>query len=145
MAHKRIRPKKFKVGDNVLLFNSKVRLFGERKLCSKWKRPYTIVNTSSHGVITLQDNGGEYFKVNGQRLKIFHEPFHSSEVIDEVKLVDFDSTHLLLRNRAHAPLDHLAHNLGSPHKEDEAQMSPEEGGQTYGSVNPTSWPLGLGL
>ena len=122
---KRIRPKKFKVGDNVLLFNSKVRIFGEGKLCSKWKRPYTLVNTSSHGAITLQDNGGEYFKVNCQRLKIFHEPFHSSEVIDEVKLVDFDSTHLLLGDKTHTPNDHLAYNLESPPEENEAQTSPE--------------------
>jgi hypothetical protein len=127
---KRIKPKEFKPGDKVLMFNSRVKLFGEGKIRSKWKGPYTVINASSHGAITLQDNDGEYFKVNGHQLKLFFEPFHSDEVFDKIKLVDFDSTHLLLRNRAHAPLDHLAHNLGSPHEEDEAQTSPEEGGQT---------------
>ena len=112
------------------MFNSRVKLFGEGKLRSKWKGPYTIINASSHRAITLQDDDGEYFKVNVQCLKLFYEPFHFGKVFDEIKLVDYDSTHLLLRNNAHAPMDHPAHNLGSPPKEDEAQTSPEEGGRT---------------
>ncbi|XP_039851417.1 ATP-dependent Clp protease proteolytic subunit-like [Panicum virgatum] len=59
---KRINPKEFKPGDKVLMFNSRVKLFGEGKLRSKWKGSYTVVNTSSHGAITLQDDDGEYFK-----------------------------------------------------------------------------------
>ncbi|XP_021319210.1 uncharacterized protein LOC110436436 [Sorghum bicolor] len=35
----RIKPKEFRKGDRVLLFNSKVRLFGAGKLWSKWKGP----------------------------------------------------------------------------------------------------------
>ena len=112
------------------MFNSRVKLFGEGKIHSKWKGPYTVVNTSSHGAITLQDDDGEYFKVNGHRLKLFHEPFRPSEVFDEIKLLDFDSTHLLHRKKAHAPPDHLAYDLRSPHKETEAQLSPEGGGRT---------------
>ena len=60
-----IKQKGFKEGDKVLLFNSKVKLFSEGKLRSKWKGPYTIVNTSSHGAITIQDDEGNTFKVNG--------------------------------------------------------------------------------
>jgi alpha-galactosidase/6-phospho-beta-glucosidase family protein len=48
-----IQYKEFKEGYKVLLFNSRVKLFGERKLRSKWKGPYTINNTSSHGMITI--------------------------------------------------------------------------------------------
>ena len=62
----RIKQKEFKEGDKVLLFNSKVKPFGEGKLRSKWKGPYTIVNTSSHGAITIQDDEDNVFKVNGQ-------------------------------------------------------------------------------
>ena len=113
---KRIKTKEFKSGDKVLMFNSRVKLFGEGKLRSKWKGPYTVVNTCSHGAITLQDDDGEYFKVNGHRLKLFHEPFLPDEVFDEIKLVYFDSTHLLHRNKAHAPSDHLTHDPRSPHK-----------------------------
>ena len=61
----RIKQKEFKEGDKVLLFNSKVKLFGEGKLQSKWKGPYTVVNTSSYGAITIQDDEGNTFKVNG--------------------------------------------------------------------------------
>jgi dTDP-4-amino-4,6-dideoxygalactose transaminase len=50
---KRIRPKKFKVGDKVLLFNSRVKLFGHEKLRSKWIGPYTVVNMSPLGAITI--------------------------------------------------------------------------------------------
>ena len=64
-AH-RIKQKEFKEGDKVLLFNSKVKLFGEGKLQSKWKGPYTIINTSSHGATTIQDDKGNTFKVNSQ-------------------------------------------------------------------------------
>ena len=127
---KRIKPKEFKPGDKVLMFNSRVKLFGEGKPRGKWKGPYTVVNTSSHGAITLQDNDGENFKVNGHRLKLFYEPSRPGEVFDEIKLVDFDSTHLLHRDEAHAPPDLLAHDLRSSHEEMEAQPSPERGGRT---------------
>ena len=63
---KRIKIKQFKAGDKVLLFNSCVRLFGHGKLRSKWD--------VDHCAITLQDDDGNVFKANGQRLKIFLEP-----------------------------------------------------------------------
>ena len=62
--NKRIKPKEFKSEDKVLLFNSRVKLFGEGKLRSKWKGPYTIVKTSSHRAVTLQVDDGKIFKVN---------------------------------------------------------------------------------
>ena len=57
---KRIKPKEFKPGDKVQLFNSRVKHFGEGKLRSKWKGPYTVVNASSHGAVTLQDDEGKW-------------------------------------------------------------------------------------
>jgi hypothetical protein len=60
-----MKQKEFKEGDKVLLFKSKVKLFGEEKLQSKWKGPYTVINTSSHNAITIQDDEGNVFKVNG--------------------------------------------------------------------------------
>ena len=124
---KRIKPKEFKPGDKVLLFNSRVKPFGKGKLRSKWKGPYTVVNTSSHGAVTLQDDEGKLFKLNGQRLKVFHEPFYSGKVIDEISLVDFESTHVVPGKKSQAPLHHLAHNIESPHKGDGNKTSPSCG------------------
>jgi hypothetical protein len=64
---KRIKKKEFIPKDKVLLFNSRVRLF-------------------RHRAITLQNNEGTLFKVNGQRLKIFLEPNKPLEVVE---LLDF--------------------------------------------------------
>ena len=70
----RIKQKDFKPGDKVLLFNSRIKLFGHGKLRSKWKGPYSVIEAMPHGAITLQDDNGKIFKVNGHRLKIFLEP-----------------------------------------------------------------------
>jgi len=78
-------------GDKVLLFNSQVKLFGEGKLTSKWQGPYTIINTSPHGAITIQDDDGNIFKVNGQCLKVFLEPSYNTDLdIDKIDLTAFD-------------------------------------------------------
>jgi len=87
----RIQQKEFKEGDKVLLFKSQVKLFGKGKLHSKWEGPFTVVNSSTHGVITIQDNDDNTLKVNGQRLKVFLEPSHDiNQEIDEINLVSFD-------------------------------------------------------
>ena len=51
--HKRIKIKQFKMGDMVLLFNCRVRLFGQGKIRSKWEGPYLVLNIADHGAITL--------------------------------------------------------------------------------------------
>jgi hypothetical protein len=92
---KRIRPKEFKAGDKVLLFNSRVKLFGHGKLRSKWIGPYTVINKSPHGAITIQDDEGKISKVNCHCLKVFLTPSDLNEVVDFINLVDFDNIHLL--------------------------------------------------
>ena len=82
---KRLKKKDFEPGDQVLLFNSRVKLFGHRKLRSKWEGPFKVINTSSHGAVTLQTDEGTLFKVNGH-LKLFSEPFNS-EVVDGLDFV----------------------------------------------------------
>ena len=49
-------------------------MFGHGKLRSKWEGPYFVLNATDHGAITLQDDDGNIFKANGQRLKVFLEP-----------------------------------------------------------------------
>jgi hypothetical protein len=78
---KRIKKKEFAPRDKVLLFNFRVKLFGHRKLQSKWEGPFTVVSTSSHRAVTLQTDKGTLFKVNDHRLKIFLEPKQPPEVL----------------------------------------------------------------
>ena len=81
---KRIKKKDFAPGDKVLLFNSRVKLFGHEKLQSKWEEPFKVISTLLHGAVTLQNDEGTLFKVNGHHLKIFLEPEKSPEDLDEV-------------------------------------------------------------
>ena len=60
--------REFKTGDQVLLFNSRLRLF-PGKLKSKWSGPFTVVSSTQFGAVTLRNSNHEVFKVNGQRLK----------------------------------------------------------------------------
>jgi hypothetical protein len=58
----------------LLLFNSQVKLFGHGKLPSKWEGPFTVIEVAPHGAVTLHNDEGETFKVNGHRLTILMEP-----------------------------------------------------------------------
>jgi hypothetical protein len=79
--------KQFKSGDKVLLFNSRVHLFGHGKLRSKWEGTYLVLHTTDHGAVTLQCNDGDTFKANGQRLKLFLEP--KPQNLEEVDVLNF--------------------------------------------------------
>ena len=64
----KILRREFKAGDQVSLFNSRLKLF-PGKLKSKCSGPYTVVASTTFGTVTLKTSNGEEFKVNGQRLK----------------------------------------------------------------------------
>jgi hypothetical protein len=84
---KRIKTKQFKPGDNILLFNSRVHLFGHGKLRSMWEGTYLVLYVTDHGTATLQCNDGNTFKANGQRLKLFLQP--NPQDFKEVNVLDF--------------------------------------------------------
>src|SRR3954463_11397236 len=68
---KRIKKKEFKVGDLVLLFNSRLRLF-PGKLKSKWSGPFIIKEIKPYGAITIEDGKTkDSWTVNGERLKSY--------------------------------------------------------------------------
>ena len=60
----KILRREFKAIDQVLLFNSRLKLF-LGKLKSKWSGPYTVVGIITFGAVTLKPSNGEEFKVNG--------------------------------------------------------------------------------
>ncbi|XP_015169938.1 uncharacterized protein [Solanum tuberosum] len=66
----KIDKREFVVGDLVLLFNSKLRLF-PGKLKSKWTRPFKVTLVFPHGEVELENKEGTRFKVNGQRIKVY--------------------------------------------------------------------------
>ena len=88
---KQLKPKVFNPGDKLLLFNSRVKLFGHEKLRSNWLGQYCIIDTSPHGATTIQDDDGNAFKVNGHRLKLLLDHNKAlDEGIDVIDLVNHD-------------------------------------------------------
>ncbi|XP_021827409.1 uncharacterized protein LOC110768038 [Prunus avium] len=65
--------KSFEIGQRVLLFTSKFKLF-PGKLRSRWTGPYIITNVYPYGAVDIRHiSTGNESKVNGHRLKVYHE------------------------------------------------------------------------
>ncbi|GJR80577.1 reverse transcriptase domain-containing protein [Tanacetum coccineum] len=68
----KIKNSVFNVGDRVLLFNSRLKIFSS-KLKSRWSGPFTVTQVFPYGTVELSQNSGPNFKVNGHRLKHYFE------------------------------------------------------------------------
>ena len=66
--NQKILRKEFKAREQVLLYNSRLKLFSG-KLKSRWSGPYIVVASTPFGAVTLKTESRSEFKVNGQRLK----------------------------------------------------------------------------
>ena len=71
-------PKQFKERDHVLLYNSRLKLF-LGKLRSRWSDPFTIMKLLRYGAVEVSHIEKGLFKVNGQRLKLYHGEIDLSE------------------------------------------------------------------
>ena len=80
-----IRGKSFVVGQKVLLYHSRLKLF-PGKLRSRWIGPFIVTEVFPHGAVSIKSlaNGNE-FKVNGHRLKPYYESF-VEHTVEEVPL-----------------------------------------------------------
>nr|GEZ71819.1 reverse transcriptase domain-containing protein [Tanacetum cinerariifolium] len=67
----KIKNRIFNVGDQVLLFNSRLKIFSS-KLKSRWSGPFTITEIYPYGTAKLIHPDGCNFKVNCHRLKHYH-------------------------------------------------------------------------
>ncbi|WZZ26788.1 hypothetical protein YC2023_010189 [Brassica napus] len=67
---KKILKREFSAGDQVLLYNSRLKLF-PGKLKSRWSGPFKIKEVRPYGAIVLWDRNGGDFTVNGQRVKLY--------------------------------------------------------------------------
>ncbi|XP_022863882.1 uncharacterized protein LOC111383918 [Olea europaea var. sylvestris] len=63
-----IQRREFEVGQQVLLYNSRLKLF-PGKLQSRWTGPYTVMKVLPYGAIQVSHQTKDTFIVNGQRLK----------------------------------------------------------------------------
>nr|GFA26995.1 reverse transcriptase domain-containing protein [Tanacetum cinerariifolium] len=64
----KIKNRIFNVGDRVLLFNSRLKIFsGKHK--TRWTGPFTVTQVFPYGTVELASTNGPNFKVNGHRLK----------------------------------------------------------------------------
>ncbi|CAM8910533.1 unnamed protein product [Rhodiola kirilowii] len=78
---KLILKRQFLVGDKVLLFNSKYKLF-PGKFKSRWFGPYKIHRVFNDGHLELIDNNENIFKANGQRVKIYHAADGNQDLLE---------------------------------------------------------------
>nr|GFB31960.1 reverse transcriptase domain-containing protein [Tanacetum cinerariifolium] len=67
----KIKNRIFNVGDQVLLFNSRLKIFSG-KLKSRWSGPFIISEIYPYGTAKLTHSDGSNFKVNCHRLKHYH-------------------------------------------------------------------------
>ena len=74
---KHLSKKKFREGELVRLYNSRLRLF-PGKLKSQWSGPFIVIKVYPHGAIDIANEKGEIFKVNGHRFK----PYLIGQAID---------------------------------------------------------------
>nr|GEX46635.1 reverse transcriptase domain-containing protein [Tanacetum cinerariifolium] len=64
----KIKNRVFNIGDRVLLFNSRLKIFFG-KLKNRWSGPFTISQVFPYGTVKLSQPDGPNLKVNGHRLK----------------------------------------------------------------------------
>lgn len=68
-----IRDQKFRVGDDVLVYNSRLLLY-LGKLLSKWTGTYVIYKNLSNGAFEVMKENMNKFMVKGHRLKHYFKP-----------------------------------------------------------------------
>nr|GFB33082.1 reverse transcriptase domain-containing protein [Tanacetum cinerariifolium] len=95
----KIKNRIFNVGDQVLLFNSRLKIFSE-KLKTRWSSHFTITRVFPYGTIELSQPDGLNFKVNGHRVKHYFGGDIPSNVTPDLHTFPKDS--LIRRSsRAH--------------------------------------------
>nr|GEX37079.1 DNA-directed DNA polymerase [Tanacetum cinerariifolium] len=78
----KIKNRIFNDGDQVLLFNSRLKIFSG-KLKTRWSGLFTITQVFPYGTIELSQHNGPNFKVNGYRVKhYFRGDIPSKDVLD---------------------------------------------------------------
>nr|GEV80127.1 reverse transcriptase domain-containing protein [Tanacetum cinerariifolium] len=85
----KIKNRIFNVGDQVLLFNSRLKIFS-RKLKTRWSGPFTITKVFTYGTVELSQPNGPNFKVNGHRVKHYFGGDIPSNVVPDLHTLPID-------------------------------------------------------
>ncbi|GJW36687.1 reverse transcriptase domain-containing protein [Tanacetum coccineum] len=85
----KIKNRVFNVGDRVLLFNSRLKIFSG-KLKTRWSGPFTVTQVFPYGTVELSQNSGPNFKVNGHRLKHYFGGDVPTEVVPDLQTFPMD-------------------------------------------------------
>nr|GEU40867.1 reverse transcriptase domain-containing protein [Tanacetum cinerariifolium] len=85
----KIKNRIFNVGDQVLLFNSRLKVFS-RKLKTRWSGPFTIAQVFPYGTVELSQPSGPNFKVNGHRVKHYFRGDIPSKVVLDLHTIPMD-------------------------------------------------------
>nr|GEU29009.1 reverse transcriptase domain-containing protein [Tanacetum cinerariifolium] len=85
----KIKNRIFNVGDQVLLFNSRLKIFSE-KLKTRWSGPLTITQVFPYETIELSQPDGLNFKVNGHRVKHYFGGDIPPKVVPDLYTIPMD-------------------------------------------------------
>ncbi|GJT27767.1 reverse transcriptase domain-containing protein [Tanacetum coccineum] len=85
----KIKNRIFNVGDRVLLFNSRLKIFSG-KLKTRWSGPFTITKVFPYRTIELSQPDGPNFKVNGHRVKHYFRGDLPSKVVHDLQTFSKD-------------------------------------------------------
>nr|GEY09246.1 reverse transcriptase domain-containing protein [Tanacetum cinerariifolium] len=86
----KIKNRIFNIGDQVLLFNSRLKIFS-RKLKTHWSGPFTITRVFPYGIIELSQPNDQNFKVNGHRVKHYFGGDIPSNVVPDLHIFPKDN------------------------------------------------------
>nr|GEW25339.1 reverse transcriptase domain-containing protein [Tanacetum cinerariifolium] len=85
----KIKNRIFNVGDQVLLFNSRLKIFSG-KLKTRWSGPFTITQVFSYGTVELSQPNGPNFKVNGHHVMHYFRGDIPSKVVPDLHTFSMD-------------------------------------------------------
>nr|GEV66617.1 reverse transcriptase domain-containing protein [Tanacetum cinerariifolium] len=85
----KIKNRIFNVGDQVLLFDSHLKIFSG-KLKTRWSGPFTITQVFPYGTVELSQPDGPNFKVNGHRGKHYFGGDIPSKVVPDLHTIPMD-------------------------------------------------------
>nr|GFA99786.1 hypothetical protein [Tanacetum cinerariifolium] len=85
----KIKNRIFNVGDQVLLFNSHLKIF-LGKLKTRWSGPFTITQVFPYGTVELSQPNVPNFKVNGHRVKHYFRGDIPSKVVSDLHTFPMD-------------------------------------------------------